>query len=71
MSGTSDPIASSVGWFKSSYSNGSGGECLEAAALGVDGTAVRDSKVPGGAVLAFPHGAWADFVGAIRMGRFG
>ncbi|MEW2575028.1 DUF397 domain-containing protein [Streptomyces syringium] len=71
MSRTSDPIVSPVGWFKSSYSNGSGGECLEAAALGDDGTAVRDSKDPGRAVLAFRHGAWADFVGAIRTGRLG
>ena len=57
-------------WLKSSYSGGSGSECLEAA-LGADSTAVRDSKDPTRATLAFPHGAWADFVGAIRMGRLG
>ncbi|MEU2516412.1 DUF397 domain-containing protein [Streptomyces syringium] len=70
MSGTSDPIASPVGWFKSSYSNGSGGECLETA-VGEGHTTVRDSKDPGRATLAFSHRAWADFVGAMRMGRLG
>lgn len=69
MSGTPGPIGSPVGWFKSSYSNGSGGECLEAA-VEEGHTAVRDSKDPTRATIAFPHSAWADFVGAIRMGRF-
>ena len=68
MSGTPGPIRSQVGWFKSSYSNGSGGECLEAALSG-GGAAVRDSKEPSGVTLAFSQGAWGDFVRAIRTGQ--
>ncbi|MEV4872597.1 DUF397 domain-containing protein [Streptomyces syringium] len=60
--------ASTLLWLKSSYSGGSGSECLEAA-VGEVHTAVRDSKNPDRATIAFPHSAWADFVGAIRMGR--
>jgi hypothetical protein len=36
-----------LGWFKSSYSGTSGGDCLEVAA-GPDAVYVRDSKVVGG-----------------------
>ncbi|MFF5127203.1 DUF397 domain-containing protein [Streptomyces syringium] len=68
MSRTSEPVGSLADWFKSSYSNGSGGECLEAS-LSKSGTAVRDSKNPGGAVLVFSHGAWMDFVRATRIGQ--
>ncbi|AEW95750.1 MULTISPECIES: DUF397 domain-containing protein [Streptomycetaceae] len=52
-------------WFKSSYSGGSGTECVEAAVL-TEGMAVRDSKDPEGPVLTFAPGAWADFLDAIR-----
>ncbi|MFG2757760.1 DUF397 domain-containing protein [Streptomyces wuyuanensis] len=62
---------STVHWRKSSYSNGTGGECLEVA----DGlprvVPVRDSKVPHGPVLAIGAGAWSSFVGAIRSGGLG
>ncbi|MEV6652347.1 DUF397 domain-containing protein [Streptomyces sp. NPDC051219] len=55
-------------WRKSSYSNGTGGECVEAAFLpGV--AAVRDSKRPDGPRLSFGGVAWAGFVGALRDGR--
>ncbi|WP_329387270.1 DUF397 domain-containing protein [Streptomyces sp. NBC_01716] len=55
-------------WRKSSYSNGTGGECVEVAELG-GATAVRDSKVAGGPRIDIPHAAWADFVGALRASR--
>ncbi|MFK4690488.1 DUF397 domain-containing protein [Streptomyces pristinaespiralis] len=48
-------------WFKSSYSSGGGGECVEIA----DGRGtvhVRDSKDPAGPRLAVRASAWADFV---------
>ncbi|MFF2187425.1 DUF397 domain-containing protein [Streptomyces sp. NPDC058155] len=55
-------------WRKSSYSNGTGGECVEVADLaGI--TAVRDSKVPAGPRIAIRHAAWAGFVGALRASR--
>jgi hypothetical protein len=56
-----------LGWNKSSYSNGAGGNCVEMA--GTDREAlVRDSKDPGGPVLHFPGGAWDTFVRSVRRG---
>ncbi|MET8682376.1 DUF397 domain-containing protein [Streptomyces sp. NPDC004647] len=57
-------------WVKSSYSGGSGTECLEVAALTGTTTGVRDSKDPRGPVLAFSHVTWAQFVAAVRQGKF-
>lgn len=57
-------------WYKSSYSGGDNGECVEVA-HGVPGVVpVRDSKDPNGPALVFPAEAWADFLGAVRAGRF-
>ncbi|WP_055695627.1 DUF397 domain-containing protein [Streptomyces prasinopilosus] len=55
-------------WFKSSYSSGEGGACVEVAA---DATLirVRDSKEPGGPRLAFARGAWAGFVADLGRDR--
>ncbi|MGW0701745.1 DUF397 domain-containing protein [Streptomyces sp. NPDC002867] len=48
-------------WFKSSYSTGSGGECVEVAAC--PGTIhVRDSKVTAGPTLRVAAEGWAAFV---------
>lgn len=48
-------------WFKSSYSTGSGGECVEVAAR--PGTIhVRDSKDKAGPTLRVTSGGWAAFV---------
>lgn len=48
-------------WFKSSYSTGSGGECVEVAAC--TGTIhVRDSKDRSGPILTVAAGDWAAFV---------
>lgn len=44
-------------WRKSSYSNYTN-ECVEVA----DGVRVRDSKDPGGLVLAFTPAQWAAFL---------
>ncbi|GAA1375870.1 DUF397 domain-containing protein [Streptomyces beijiangensis] len=52
-------------WFKSSYSNGAGGECVECAHL--DGsTLVRDSKRAHGAQLGLAPAVWSRFVEALR-----
>ncbi|MBD9730596.1 DUF397 domain-containing protein [Streptomyces sp. H28] len=55
-------------WFKSTYSGGDGGECVEIAA---DTTAihVRDSKERGGPQLAFARRAWAGFVADLGRDR--
>ncbi|MCZ7459125.1 DUF397 domain-containing protein [Streptomyces sp. WMMC940] len=62
---------SNVRWRKSSYSNGTGGECLEVAEGFSRVVPVRDSKTPHGPVLAVGAGAWSSFVGAIRTGGLG
>jgi hypothetical protein len=56
-----------LNWHKSSYSN-SNGQCVEVASTG-SGIAVRDSKNPGGPVLAFGAGEWRAFVAGITAGR--
>ncbi|SDJ88429.1 protein of unknown function [Actinopolyspora lacussalsi subsp. righensis] len=58
---------SNDGWRKSSRSgnNGAGGNCVEVAFAG-PAVAVRDSKVPDGAVLAFDQRAWASFLASLR-----
>ncbi|MBZ9645327.1 DUF397 domain-containing protein [Streptomyces sp. PSKA30] len=48
-------------WFKSSYSSGEGGECVEVAAHAAT-VLVRDSKRPADARLAFEAEAWAGFL---------
>ncbi|MFI2411273.1 DUF397 domain-containing protein [Streptomyces sp. NPDC018947] len=55
-------------WFKSTYSGGDGGECVEIAA---DATVihVRDSKERGGPQLAFARSAWAGFVANLGRNR--
>ncbi|MEC4018130.1 DUF397 domain-containing protein [Streptomyces sp. H27-D2] len=52
-------------WFKSSYSGGSGTECVEAA-FRSGGASVRDSKDRRGPMLDFSSEAWRTFVNAIR-----
>ncbi|GAA3177968.1 MULTISPECIES: DUF397 domain-containing protein [Streptomyces] len=54
------PVPESA-WFKSSYSSGAGGECVEVANA-VGSTHVRDSKNKAGAVLSFDAEQWAIFV---------
>jgi len=56
MSGSTE-----LDWFKSSYSGGGGGECVEVA-VQPNVVHIRDSKDTGTGQLAIPHAAWADFV---------
>ncbi|MEU4263185.1 DUF397 domain-containing protein [Streptomyces argenteolus] len=55
-------------WRKSSYSNSTGGDCIEVA----DGFAaivpVRDSKNPHGPTLTFAADGWSSFVSAVKDG---
>ncbi|MFB7330090.1 DUF397 domain-containing protein [Streptomyces adustus] len=48
-------------WFKSSYSSGEGGECVEVC-LASDAVLVRDSKRATGPVLSVDARAWSAFV---------
>ncbi|GGT14272.1 DUF397 domain-containing protein [Streptomyces chromofuscus] len=54
-------------WFKSSYSNGAGGECVECA-LTDAGALVRDSKRVGGSVVTVGRETWSCFVRAVKSG---
>jgi hypothetical protein len=59
---------SSVQWRKSSYSSGTGGECVEVADDLPGVIPVRDSKSPEGPALVFPARAWSLFVASLRVG---
>lgn len=63
MTGTSTSHdASTLTWFKSSYSSsGDGNDCIEVATA-PDVVHVRDSKYIEGPRLALTRHAWADFV---------
>ncbi|MFV2118292.1 DUF397 domain-containing protein [Streptomyces sp. Act-28] len=55
-------------WFKSSYSSGEGGACVEIA-VDAAGIHVRDSKERGGPRLAFARSTWSGFVTGLRQNR--
>ncbi|MFJ5739404.1 DUF397 domain-containing protein [Streptomyces microflavus] len=55
-------------WFKSSYSGGSGTECVEVADLAAT-VGVRDSTRPQGPHISVGHAAWAGFVACVRDQR--
>ncbi|MGP3986949.1 DUF397 domain-containing protein [Streptomyces sp. 3N207] len=62
---------STARWRKSSYSNGSGGNCVEVAADATGGMVpVRDTKTaPTGPVLTFPAHQWTRFISALHNGN--
>ncbi|MFG3202844.1 DUF397 domain-containing protein [Streptomyces sp. NPDC048192] len=53
-------------WFKSTYSGGSGGDCLEVTRDVPALVPVRDSKSPGGPKLVFSAEAWSAFVSGLK-----
>ena len=53
-------------WLKSSYSNGSGGNCVEVAANLPDLVPVRDSKAPNRPALILTAPAWTPFITALK-----
>ncbi|MFE4519222.1 DUF397 domain-containing protein [Kitasatospora sp. NPDC056783] len=59
-----------MNWHKSSYSNPSGGDCVEVAEGATGSVPVRDSKDPHGPALAFTPEAWRSFVAGIHAGDF-
>jgi uncharacterized protein DUF397 len=54
-------VNSELAWFKSSYSTGQGGECVEVAAC-PHTVHVRDSKDTTRPSLSVPRETWAPFV---------
>ncbi|WP_406450496.1 DUF397 domain-containing protein [Streptomyces sp. NBC_00876] len=57
-----------IRWLKSSYSGGSGTECVEIARLGAS-VGVRDSKRPRGPHIIVQANAWGEFVTNFRPQR--
>ncbi|MER6047475.1 DUF397 domain-containing protein [Streptomyces sp. NPDC001793] len=60
-------------WVKSSYSDGSGGDCLEfcpaqARTHGV--VPIRDSKAPDGPPIIMSVNGWSSFISAVKNGEF-
>ncbi|MFI0238979.1 DUF397 domain-containing protein [Streptomyces sp. NPDC016845] len=56
-------------WFKSSYSGGSGTECVETART-VDGILVRDSKRADGPQVLVSPVAWSHFLSSPGVCKF-
>ena len=57
---------SNARWYKSSYSNGEGGDCVEVADT-LDLVPVRDSKLGNDSpVLVFPTDTWTRFLGLLK-----
>ena len=57
-------------WFKSSFSNGQGGACVEHAKLPDGSRAVRHSKDPDGPALIFTPADWDAFIKCVRTAEF-
>ncbi|MEU4684044.1 DUF397 domain-containing protein [Streptomyces xinghaiensis] len=60
----SESAVPEAAWFKSSYSTGGGGECVEVATM-TDTVHVRDSKNLTGPVLTVSTDTWSSFVGLV------
>ncbi|MFH9084436.1 DUF397 domain-containing protein [Streptomyces sp. NPDC017673] len=66
MASTGTDLSTAV-WRKSSYSNGSGGECVEVADAHPNLIPVRDSKKPQDSpVLLFRPLAWSTFLDSLK-----
>jgi hypothetical protein len=62
------PELKTAAWRKSSYSGGSGGQCVEIAICPTV-SAVRDSKDPDGSPLEFDRRSLARFLSRIKTGE--
>ncbi|MCX4827273.1 DUF397 domain-containing protein [Streptomyces sp. NBC_01016] len=64
----SSELLGQLDWFKASYSNGAGGECLECAIAPKGSVLIRDSKCSNSDVLAFGPQAWTNFLREANSG---
>jgi hypothetical protein len=69
MNPTAPADLSAATWRKSTRSSGGGSNCVEVAHL-PGRIAIRDSKIPDGAVLIITATAFRELVGSIRRGTF-
>jgi hypothetical protein len=58
-------------WYKSTYSGGNGGGCVEVARNLPGIIAVRDTKDREGPALVFTPQEWTAFIAGARGGEFG
>ncbi|OIJ95250.1 DUF397 domain-containing protein [Streptomyces colonosanans] len=58
---TAPELAPDHAWFKSSYSDGNGQNCVEVAHVAPH-IGIRDSKNPHGPALLLPSHAWTEFI---------
>lgn len=64
------PDQADLRWRKSSFSNGTGGECVEVAATPDGGRAMRDSKLGDASpVLRFTGAEWRAFIAGVKNGE--
>jgi hypothetical protein len=61
---------SRAAWHKSTFSNGTGGNCVEVARNLPGVVAIRDSKQPEGPKLIIQADEWRAFVAGIRHKNF-
>ncbi|MFI0241589.1 DUF397 domain-containing protein [Streptomyces sp. NPDC016845] len=66
ITATPAPDLASATWRKSTYSGGSGGDCLEAVTDLPGWVPVRDSKNPSGPKLVLRAETWSAFVADLR-----
>ncbi|MFI9630031.1 DUF397 domain-containing protein [Streptomyces sp. NPDC052042] len=61
-------LAKESAWFKSSYSNDTGGSCVEVADVTRthSGIAIRDSKIPSGPALLLTREAFTNFIAEVQ-----
>lgn len=64
----STEFAPEESWFKSSYSDQGGGNCLEVADRGAE-VGVRDSKDKKGPALSLPRATFMAFIGTVKSGE--
>jgi hypothetical protein len=64
-----EPDLTSATWHKSSYSGGSGGDCLEVTHDHPGLVPVRDSKNPSGPKLVFRNATWSTFITDLKGER--
>jgi hypothetical protein len=63
-------VDSDLTWFKSSFSGGNEGSCVEVAFLPTGGVALRDTKDRTRPTQRHTTAAWAAFLTATRAGEF-
>jgi Domain of unknown function (DUF397) len=63
-------IPDDLTWRKSSFSSGSGGNCVEVAKLPDDGRVLRNSKDPDGPAVSYTAAEWDAFLRGVKGGEF-